>query len=530
MNQPARGETVKALYRSMLLILAAAGIVATAPANKAWANGRACNQMAAQGLLPGAQVLSAQDRPADPKTGLPAFCEVTATLTPAAGSRIGVVFRLPTVWNGKFLGLGGGGWAGNLRIETAAEGLKQGYATAQTDTGHPSADATDLTWSLTSPGVLNAAATEDFAYRSVHEMTVSGKRTAALYYGRPIESAYFQGCSTGGRQGLIEAQRYPQDYDGIIAGAPVYDFRVQTSALFRTQFFHADPESNLLAAQATLVNNAVLASCDLDDGLKDGIVTDPRACRWDPAALLCRAGQSPPQCLTAKQVATVRKLYAGLTTQDGAVAAWPLMRGGELDWVGRSIGAPRAPLGSNATTGARAIPYLIYRKPDLDLDIMSLTPEGVEKAISASPYRRDYEAANPDLRAFLARGGKLILWHGLNDPGPSPLGTLQYYAAVRKAMGRSARAVSLFLVPGIYHCGGGPGPDRFDMLTPLDAWVAHGAPPNRIPALNAATGLVRPLCAYPDLPFYTGGGDPNAIEHFACRARKRVSAAAADAP
>ena len=528
MTHPARGETVKAFSRPILLILATAWIAAAAPANRAWAEGRTCNQMTAQGLLPGAQVIGAMDRPADTKNGLPAYCEVTATLTPAAGSHIGVVFRLPTVWNGKLLGLGGGGWAGNLRIEAAAEGLKQGYATAQTDAGHPSVDATDLDWSLTAPGVLNAAVAEDFAFRGVHQMTVSGKLTAAVYYGRPIDKAYFQGCSTGGRQGLIEAQRYPEDYDGIIAGAPVYDFRVQTSALFRTQFFHADPESNLVAAQATLVNNAVLDSCDLNDGLKDGIVTDPRTCRWDPAALLCQAGQHPPQCLTAKQVATVRQLYAGLKAPNGAVAAWPLMRGGELDWVGRSIGTPRAPLGSNATTGARAIPYLIYRDPGLD--IMTLTPADVEKAVAASPYRRDYEAASPDLHAFVARGGKLILWHGLNDPGPSPLGTIKYYSAVRRAMGRSARAVSLFLVPGIYHCGGGPGPDRFDMLTPLDAWVAHDTAPNRIPALNAATGLARPLCAYPDLPFYTGSGDPNAIDRFACRAPRRASGAAAHAP
>ena len=308
----------------------------------------------------------------------------------------------------------------------------------------------------------------------------------------------------------------------------MYDFQVQTSALFRTQFFHADPDANLMAAQATLVNKAVLAACDLGDGLEDGVITDPRACRWDPSALQCRSDQKPPQCLTFKQVATVRAVYAGLKTPDGAVAAWPLMRGGELDWVGRSIGTPRAPLGSNATTGARAIPYLIYRDPDLD--IMSLTPAAVEKAIAASPYRRDYEATNPDLHAFVARGGKLILWHGLNDPGPSPLGTIKYYSAVRRTMGRSAGAVSLFLVPGIYHCGGGPGPDRFDMLTAIDAWAAHAAAPRRIPALNATTGLARPLCAYPNLPFYIGSGDPNALASFACRASRRASMGSTRAP
>jgi feruloyl esterase len=512
-------------------VFAALALAAALPAGRAMATGRSCDQLTAQGLLPGARVAGAVMRPADAKIGLPAFCEVTATLSPVPGSRIGVVFRLPAAWNGKLLGLGGGGWAGNLRLEAAAEGLRQGYATAQTDTGHVSADPTDLAWALAAPGVLNAAAADDFAFRAVHQMTVSGKQAVALYYGRTIDKAYFQGCSTGGRQGLIEAQRFPDDYDGIVAGAPVYDFLVQTSALFRTQFFHADPDANLMAAQAGLVNQAVLDACDQADGLKDGIVTDPRACRWDPAALQCKAGQQPPQCLTVKQVATVRSLYAGLKTPDGAVAAWPLMRGGELDWVGRSIGTPRAPLGSNATTGARAIPYLIYRDPDLD--IMFLTPQALLKAVAASPYKRVYEAADPDLRAFAARGGKLILWHGLNDPGPSPLGTIKYYSAARKALGRAgggAAAMTLFLAPGIYHCGGGPGPDRFDMLTPLDAWVAHAAPPQRIPAVNAASGLTRPLCAYPGLPFYDGRGDPNALASFVCRASRRADAGAIRSP
>lgn len=516
---PIFGRTI--LFTLMVLALAAA-------APSARAGGRTCNQMTVQGLLPGAHVEGALERPADAKTGLPTYCEVAATLSSAPGSRIGVIFRLPAAWNGKFLGLGGGGWAGNLRLEAAAEGLRLGYATAQTDTGHPNTDATDLTWSLASPGVLNTAATDDFAFGGVHQMTVAGKQAAALYYGRPIDKAYFQGCSTGGRQGLIEAQRYPEDYDGIVAGAPVYDFRVQTSALFRTQFFHADPNANLVAAQAALVNDAVLTACDLSDGLKDGVITDPQSCRWDPAALQCQSGQQPPVCLTAKQVVTVRTLYAGLKTPDGAVAAWPLMRGGELDWVGRSIGTPRAPLGSNATTGARAIPYLIYLNPELD--IMSLTPAAVEKAVSASRYRRIYEATDPDLRAFAARGGKLILWHGLNDPGPSPLGTVQYYSKVRKTMGRAGQAVRLFLVPGIYHCGGGPGPDRFDMLTPLDVWRTQGAPPQRIPAVNATSGLARPLCAYPDLPFYIGSGDANALASFACRGMGRAAGGRSRAP
>jgi feruloyl esterase len=373
-----------------------------------------------------------------------------------------------------------------------------------------------MAWALTADGKRNVDATDDFAFRAVHVMTVLGKQVLDLYYGKPPTKAYFQGCSTGGRQGLMELQRYPADYDGVVAGAPVYDFTVQTSAVMRTQFFHVDPASNLLAAQAALLNRAVLDACDGLDGLKDGIVTDPRACRYDPVALQCQAGQAPPDCLTAKQVVTVRKAYDGLKAANGRVVAWPLMRGGEMDWVGRSIGNPRAPLGLNAALGAAGIQVIIYEDPKRDL--LTLSPDAMLRDIDANAYTAAFEAKNPDIRKFAARGGKLLLYHGIYDPGPSMLSTVKYFEAARTALGTRGGQVELFLVPGMYHCRGGPGVDQFDSLDALDRWVTTSMAPSLIPAANPQSGIQRPLCPYPALPAYDGKGDPKALASFACKA------------
>ena len=506
------------LGASAALVLVPLLALAAAPA-RAQPAGGACAGLAADNRFAGAKIMSARLVAADPAKGLPGFCEVKGTASPTPGSHIGVVYRLPEAWNGKLLGIGGGGWAGNVTLEAAAEGLAKGYAVAETDAGHPSADGVDMTWALTADSKRNLDTTEDFGWRAVHVMTMLGKQVLDLYYGKPTLKAYFQGCSTGGRQGLMEIQRFPDDYDGVIAGAPVYDFTVQTSAVMRTQFFHADPESNLLAAQATLLNKAALDACDGLDGLKDGIITDPRACRFDPVVLQCKSGQSPPECLTAKQVATVRKAYEGLKAPDGRVIAWPLMRGGEMDWVSRSIGNPRAPLGLNAALGSAGIQVIIYRDPKRDL--LTMAPEALLRDIDANSYTAAFEAKDPDIRKFAARGGKLLLYHGVYDPGPSVLSTIKYFEAARAGLGARAGQVELFLVPGMYHCRGGPGVDQFDSLDALDKWVMTAAPPSLIPASNKDTGIQRPLCPYPALPAYDGKGDPKALASFICRAPGR---------
>jgi feruloyl esterase len=455
--------------------------------------------------------------PAGAQAGLPAHCEVQATLTPASGSRVGVVYRLPVNWNGKMLGIGGGGSNGNLTPQAAADGLARGYAIIQNDLGHPpTPGATDWSFAVKPSGERNLEAIIDFGHRATHVATVTGKDAAARFYGRRPERSYFQGCSTGGRQGLAEAQRYPDDYDGIIAGAPVYSPHVYSNAMLRVQAFHARPESNLHHEHVPLIQKAVMAACDAKDDVTDGILTDPRSCTWDPAELKCNAAPSA-SCLTDAQVATVRRVYDGVKTKDGQYAAMPLMRGGESDWVNRMIGTPQLPRGVNAVLGAPFVTYVV--KGDPRYDIMSFDPERDMASLNQGPAAEHVHQQNPDISAFARRGGKLLLWHGFNDPGPSALSTIEYYEAVRSKVPAAGNAVRLFLAPGVLHCGGGAGPDRFDALAALEQWVEKGTAPASMVATKANPPMSRPICAYPALPRYRGAGDTNSAASFECSAR-----------
>ena len=516
---------MKTLMSGLLAAVLATGFLAAAPGRALAQAEGACAALAAPGQFADTSVASAKIVAADPARRLPAFCEVTAVIRPVPGSNIGVVYRLPEGWNGKFYGVGGGGFVGNVGLNAAVPGLLKGYATAGTDTGHTGTGNDDGDFLIDRKGHVNPVALTDFTERSIHLMTTVGKAVTAKYYARPVTRAYFQGCSTGGRQGLTEVQRFPEDYDGVIAGAPVYDLRVQSTMLFRTQAFHKDPASNLVAGQSELINRAVLAACDGADGLKDGIINNPPACRWDPGVLQCRAGASPgAQCLSAKQVATVRTMYTGVRTGAGKIAAWPSARGSELDWPVRSIGGqPGNPFGSNRSLGTRYLFYVLYGDPDHDW--AAPTPEQVVRELAESPEARTYQAGNPDISRFVRRGGKLLLYHGGYDPGPSPVGTLAYFDAAKTASAARLGAtpasldkdVRLFMVTGMGHCRGGPGPDQFDLLTPMEAWVEQGAAPSRVDATKANAPISRPICAWPTLPRYSGKGDANTESSFVCR-------------
>ena len=229
---------------------------------------------------------SASGKWVEETTALPGFCEVTGTLSPVSGSAIGVVYRLPASWNGKVLGFGGGGWIGNVALQTAAEGLRKGYATLQTDGGHPIGNVWDNAWAA------DPEKAKDFSYRAIHEMTAGGKKLVAAYYDQPHRRAYYQGCSTGGRMGLMEAQRFPGDYDLLSVGAPVYTRQTQTRAVLRNQTF-ARNGSGFSAADLQLAQTSALNACDADDGLKDGLINDPRQCRWDPGEQNARAPRRP---------------------------------------------------------------------------------------------------------------------------------------------------------------------------------------------------------------------------------------------
>ena len=489
-------------------LLSAGAFVATpgTALAKAKAPSGDCAAMATPGRFAQTKVTSAKWIAADSAKGVPAYCEVTAVVSPVPTSKIGVVYRLPAGWNGKMLGLGGGGWAGNVRIEGALPGLKRGYATAQTDGGHESTSPWDTAWTS------NPESISDFSYRAIHLMTSTGKTVVKSYYGKGQSEAYYQGCSTGGRQGLMEVQRFPNDYDGVIAGAPVYNLLVQTSAVIRNQIFGA-PGAGFTADQFKMVKDAVLKACDAKDGLVDGLINDPRACSWDPAEIQCKASAPGAQCLSEAQVTALRAAYSGVQEIDGRQAAWPLARGGEPGWsrfIQTSAGAQDATNGG----GFGGLRGPLLGDPNFD---MSKFDHTVHLAtVRSSAFARAYEANDPAIGAF-ASHGKLLMWHGWSDPGPSPIGTITYYRNVTGAVPQAQSNVRLFMAPGVYHCGGGPGPDQIDLLTALDRWVKTGKAPETLLATKADSKMSRPLCAYPKVAHYKGAGDPDVAENSECR-------------
>lgn len=480
-----------------------------------------CDSLRAENLFPDTTVSSTRAIPADAAKRIPAHCEVIAAISPVAGSRIGVVYRLPETWNGKMVGLGGGGYVGNLLLSDpaanldSASALARGYATAQTDTGHTGTDTWDSSWVVGNPEAVT-----DFAYRAVHYMTRVGRAVIAKHYGRNTSHAYFSGCSTGGRQGLMESQRFPEDYDGIIAGAPVYSLVTQTNLLQRWQILGP---TQLTSAQLAHLHQAMLDACDANDGVKDGIVTDSKSCRFDPATLQCSASASGEQCLSPQQVSGVRAAYAGVRTSDGLIAAYPLTYGSEPEW-GRFIGGPEGPTTrqrprtpqDGGLGGFRAIMF-----GDANYDLSRFDAERDLKKMRASAFADAFEADNADISAFVKRGGKLLLWHGANDPGPSAAATIDYYNEVMRTSGAKVPAlpssVRLFIAPGVYHCRRGPGPDQFNLIDALDRWVEKGVAPETILATRQDSPISRPLCPYPAMPHYRGSGDPNAASSFECK-------------
>lgn len=434
--------------------------------------------------------------------GLPGFCEVTATLSPVSGSQIGVVYRLPASWNGKVLGLGGGGWAGNVTLQAASEGLRKGYATFQTDGGHADTTIWNTSWAA------NPEALTDFSWRAVHEMTVAGKQLVAAHYARPHRRAYFQGCSTGGRMALMQAQRFPDDYDAISAGAPVYTLQVQTSAILRNQTFARD-NGGFSPADLKLAQDAALKACDGLDGLEDGLINDPRQCRWDPAELQC-SGAKTDSCLAPAQVTALRAIYQGAGDGENDWAMHPLSRGGETGW---SLFVGTDGSGADMSYSALETLFPIALGRPVDLRAFSLADV---RALRNTPFARTYEAKDPDLRPFFRRGGKLILWHGENDPGPSPVATTEYAQAVLATAPLAAQNMRYFLYPGVAHCAGGPGADQVELLEALDSWSEGGPAPEVLIGTKADGSLTRPHCAWPNVARYRGSGDANDPASWQC--------------
>jgi feruloyl esterase len=443
------------------------------------------------------------------------------------------------------LGIGGGGWQGDTNLRTALPGLNRGYAVLMTNAGHdpPTAGvvggridgappagmkvvwkpraAFDASWAKDNP-----EAVADFSWRAIHLTSVIGKDVAKRYYAKPLQLAVFQGCSTGGRMALMEARRFPDDYNAIIAGAPVFNLAVQTAGLVRGRLFNTD-KTGLSDGQVQLITKAVLDACDALDGVKDGLISDPRACKWDPSAIQCKPGEAASDaCLTVEQAGALRRAYADIRGSDGKVVVYGLSRGGEPGWSTFVATRPQPGSGPGAG-GPGGSPMNAYIYGDANYDEARFNPVTDTAKVRSSAFAKDYESDDPDIRPFLDKGGKLILWHGLSDPGPSPWATIAYYDQVKAATGANS-AVRMFAAPGVSHCGGGTGAASFDILAAMDDWIATGKAPETILASNPQKGFTRPLCAWPALPFYQGEGDPNDAASFSCRSTAAVRSARAN--
>ena len=439
---------------------------------------------------------------------LPPHCRVSAVARPSPDSNIEFEVWLPENWNGKFEAVGGGGWAGVISYPAMSVALQEGYATASTDTGHKGGNAL---FAIDHPEKLT-----DFAYRAIHEMTVQAKAIISAYYSRAPRLSYFNGCSTGGRQGLMEAQRFPEDFDAIVAGAPAnYQTHLHAWDLSVSVPVLKDPQSAVKPGTLAILNQLARDACDAKDGIADGIINDPRACKFDPAVMLCREGDTRSQevgkCLTPPQLEAVKRVYAPAKTRSGEVVFPGKEPGSETGWAG-VLGGEQAPA---VSTGSFIVAYNDAKWDaktfDLDRDL-KLVDEKVGAPVNA---------INPDLRAFKARGGKLILYHGWNDTAISPGNTINYYSSVLSKMGgKQDDFIRLFMAPGMQHCGGGPGPNQVNWMAALERWRESGIAPNQVEAVHIANNSVdmtRPLCAYPQQAIYKGTGSTNDAGNFICK-------------
>lgn len=444
-----------------------------------------------------------QQRSGPPPQPIPQHCRVTLVLTPTADSLINVELWLPTEnWNGKLLAVGNGGWAGEIQgYGDMQAALRRGYAAVATDTGHSVADGPNGMF-----GLGHAEKIVDFAYRALHDMTVKAKRIIDVFYADPLDHSYYKGCSTGGRQGVMAAQRYPGDYDGIIAGALANrHVRMHTAGAYRSIRLARHPEEALSEEKAKLVNDAVLEQCDT---LGEGFLNNPRQCSFDFDTLACGASGAAQSCLTPGELRTVHTFYDGLRLGNG-----------ELVFSGQAYGNPIPALPSSQEgPGAFALDTIRilgfqdadydWRQFDLDRDLPRI--DGAAGFV---------DAVDPDLRAFKAHGGKLLLYAGWRDTGITPENTVLYYESVREELGPDQDDwMRLFLAPGMGHCRGGPGVDTFDTLTALERWREGDAAPDEMAATGSTSGLERPVCAYPAHAEYDGSGDLEDAGNWSCAA------------
>lgn len=450
---------------------------------------------------------------------LPSFCRVRATLTPTSDSDIKVEVWLPeNGWNGKFVGIGNGIWAGQLSYSQLADPLKRGYAVATTDTGHTGSGLT-VDWGVGHPEKL-----VDFGYRAVHLMVVTAKQAIEDYYGSGPELSLWNSCSTGGRQGLMAAHRYPEDFDAISAMAPANTMsNLMTQTMWTGWQPHRWPGASLSPASLGLVHQAAIGQCDKLDGLEDGLIGLPERCDFDPAILQCKPGESEG-CLTAPQIAAMRNIYGGVRAPDGTQLLPGFPPGSEMQLTALVMGPQPFPVASSYF-------QLILHADDPAWDWKAMD-YARELALARAHGGEIFDVPHDGLDAFFARGGKLLLSHGWNDGLIPAANTLTFYRGLYADLPReqSQQQLRLFMAPGMDHCSGGEGPSQIDTLGVIDEWATIGLAPNRILAVRPTNSggapgappapprepMSRPLCPWPMIAKYDGDGDTNAAENFVC--------------
>lgn len=441
----------------------------------------------------------------NPYADLPEFCRVSLTLTPTNDSNIQVEVWLPASgWNGKYQAVGNGGWAGAITYGAMADALRRGYATSSTDTGHEGGRGI---FAMEHPEQLI-----DYSYRAVHEMTLKAKALIEAFYESPARYSYWVGCSTGGRQGLTEAQRYPEDFDGIVAGAPAnYFVHLHAWSIGVFQAVHATPNSFLEAEDRQVLKDGAMAQCDAQDGVEDGVIENPRACDFDPATVQCSASRTE-NCLNADQVAAARRIYASATNPRTGEEVFPGMEpGGETVWNVLGGAEPN-------NIPADTFRYVVFDDPEWDPMTLNFDQDIATSDEVAAGF--GLNSIDPDLQPYFDGGGKLLMYHGWTDTLIAPGNSVNYYNSVANELGgvdEIRDSMRLFMAPGMNHCSGGDGPSSFDAVTLMEQWVEDGDAPDQMIATHPQSGRTRPLCQYPAVAVYDGSGSTDDAANFSCQ-------------
>nr|WP_294517818.1 tannase/feruloyl esterase family alpha/beta hydrolase [uncultured Rhodopila sp.] len=483
-----------------------------------------------------------------PITGLPAFCRVQITSRPTSDSEIEIEVWLPTDWNGKYLQVGNGGFAGNVPYSALGNGILRGYAVAGTNDGHVDPVNTDASWALGHPQKII-----DFGYRSLKETTDKAKTVIKAYAGNAPQYSYFAGCSDGGREALMESQRYPEDFDGIVVGDPANNWiPLLAQHVWDMQALLVSTGSYIPLGKLTTITNAALAACDAEDGVADGVIGKPRQCHFNPNELLCTAGENT-DCLTPPQLAAVKRIYAGPHNSEGQSVNPGFLPGAEAYAGGWSawITGPGPDVSTLTQSlqygfGSNFFKYMVFDDPNWDLKTLNFDEDlaiAYSKPVDGQALEDVLSSVNPDLRPFSGHNGKIIQYHGTTDAAIPPGDSIEYRRSLLSFFGvhdqrdpanTVGKFYRLFLVPGMQHCSGGPGANNFgqgapladsdhDVIKALEAWVEQGRAPDRIIATKYTSDdpkqpalFTRPLCPYPALATWNGNGDSSDAANWSC--------------